>query len=75
MLLGRNPEKADRFLVCELKFVGPTSPLPEETYLLLFLLLLVDKMTSFLFHFLRCEPICSKSLGFQFAENIPQGVW
>lgn len=70
MMLWKNLEKADRFLVYEFKFTGPTIFLPREIYLLFFLLVLVDKMTSFLFHFLRCESICYKSLGFQFSENI-----
>lgn len=52
MVLWKNLEKADRFSVYEFKFIGPTISLLREIYLLFFFfcLLLVDKMTSFLFH-------------------------
>lgn len=48
--------EADRFLVCELKFVGPTTP--EEISLPPLLLLRVDGTTSFLSHLPRRGPIC-----------------
>lgn len=47
MTLWKNLEKADRFLVYEFKFIGPTISLPREIYMLVFLPTLVDKMTSF----------------------------
>lgn len=58
MTLWKDLEKADRFLVYEFKFIGPTISLPREIYMPVFLPTLVDKMTSFSSRFPRRDPIC-----------------